>query len=129
MKKALLLGIAAFAFGGLTSCSNILEDSGVNPAAKAKTGELGIALEADASVSVTTKAGASDEVTLSDEEKKKFVITGTKAGGSSHIIFRPFKSRLVKVQLARHRAISSRYRISTYFNCFNGSIHKICECT
>lgn len=57
MKKILLLGIAALAFGGLTSCSNIMEESGINPTAKAKTGELSIALEADASVSVTTKAG------------------------------------------------------------------------
>ncbi|WP_455635742.1 DUF4493 domain-containing protein [Parabacteroides sp.] len=80
--KKILLGIAALAFGGLTSCSNILEENGINPTTKAKTGELGIALEADASVSVTTKAGTS-EVSLTDEEKKKFVITGIKEGGSS----------------------------------------------
>lgn len=83
MKKILLLGIAALAFGGLTSCSNILEENGINPTAKAETGELRIALDADPSVSVTTKAGAADQVTLSDEEKKKFVIKGTKDGGSS----------------------------------------------
>lgn len=83
MKKSFLLGLAALVFGGLTSCSNILEENGINPAVKAETGELRIALDADPSVSVTTKAGAADQVTLSDEEKKKFVIKGTKDGGSS----------------------------------------------
>lgn len=83
MKKSLLLGLAALAFGVLPSCSNILEENGINPAAKAETGELRIALDADPSVSVTTKAGASKEVTLTDEQKKQFVITGKKTDNTS----------------------------------------------
>lgn len=61
MKKSFFLGIVTLAFGIFLSCSNIMEESGMNPATKVKTGELGIALEADASVSVTTKAGASED--------------------------------------------------------------------
>ena len=55
MKQTFLLGLTAFALGFLPSCSNILEDSG-SPSAIAETGKLSLALEADASVNVTTKA-------------------------------------------------------------------------
>ena len=56
MKKTfLLLGIVAMALGNMTSCSNILEEEGTIPAS-AKTGTLTVALEADNSVNVTTKA-------------------------------------------------------------------------
>lgn len=65
----------AFALIFLPSCSNILEDSGA-PSAIAETGKLSLALEADASVSVTTKA--TTNVAISDEVKDKMVITGTK---------------------------------------------------
>lgn len=79
MKKGLyeLLVIVALVF--LPSCSNILEDSG-SPSAIAETGKLSLALEADASVSVTTKATST--VTISDEVKNNLVITGTKEGSS-----------------------------------------------
>ena len=43
MRKSLLMGLAALAFGVLPSCSNILEESGINPAVKGETGELRIA--------------------------------------------------------------------------------------
>ena len=112
MKKALLLGIAALTFGVLPSCSNILEESGINPAAKVKTGELGIALEADASVSVTTKAETSNEVTLTDEEKKKFVIKGTKDGASSPIdlgTFADFANGAVKTVEVGTYSITAAY--------------------
>ncbi|WP_455620665.1 DUF4493 domain-containing protein [Parabacteroides sp.] len=112
MKRSLLLGLAALAFGGLTSCSNIMEESGINPVAIAKTGELGIALEADASVSVTTKAGTSDEVTLTDEEKKKFVIKGTKDGASSPIdlgTFADFANGAVKTVEVGTYSITAAY--------------------
>lgn len=73
------LGLIAFALVFLPSCSNILEDSG-SPSAIAETGKLSLALEADASVSVTTKAAST--VTISDEVKNNLVITGTKGGSS-----------------------------------------------
>lgn len=116
MKKSFFLGIVTLAFGIFLSCSNIMEESGMNPATKVKTGELGIALEADASVSVTTKAGASDEVTLSDEEKKKFVITGTKAGGSSPIdlgTFADFANGAVKTVEVGTYSITAAYGTMT----------------
>lgn len=75
MTKIFPLGLTAFALGFLPSCSNILEDSGA-PSAIAETGKLSLALEADASVSVTTKA--TSNVAISDEVKNKMVITGTK---------------------------------------------------
>ena len=79
MKQTFLLGLTAFALGFLPSCSNILEDSG-SPSAIAETGKLSLALEADASVNVTTKATST--VTISDEVKNNLVITGTKEGSS-----------------------------------------------
>lgn len=82
MKQAFLLGLTAFALGFLPSCSNILEDSGT-PSAIAETGKLSLALEADASVNVTTKA--TSNVTISDEVKNNLVITGTKGGSPSPI--------------------------------------------
>ena len=77
MKQILLFGLTALALVFLPSCSNILEDSG-NPSAITETGKLNLALEADASVSVTTKATST--VTISDEVKNNLVITGTKGG-------------------------------------------------
>lgn len=79
MKQVFLLSLTAFALFFLPSCSNILEDSG-NSLATAKTGKLGLALESDASVSVTTKATSPTSVTISDEVKNNLVITGTKDG-------------------------------------------------
>lgn len=75
MKQILLFGLTALALVFLPSCSNILEDSGT-PSAITETGKLNLALEADASVSVTTKATST--VTISDEVKNNLVITGTK---------------------------------------------------
>lgn len=79
MKKTFLLGLTAFALFFLPSCSNILEDSG-NSLATAKTGKLSLALEADAFVSVTTKATSSTSVAISNDVKNNLVITGTKGG-------------------------------------------------
>lgn len=57
MKARILVGLVAVALGGLTSCSNILEENGViNNVAKGDTGELRISLSTDASVNVSTKA-------------------------------------------------------------------------
>ena len=77
MKQTLLFGLIALALVFLPSCSNILEDSG-NPSAITETGKLSLALEADVSVNVTTKATST--VTISDEVKNNLVITGTKGG-------------------------------------------------
>lgn len=79
MKKTFLLGLTAFALFFLPSCSNILEDSG-NSLATAKTGKLSLDLEADAFVSVTTKATSSTSVAISNDVKNNLVITGTKGG-------------------------------------------------
>lgn len=78
MKGNFLLGLIT-AFALFSSCSNILEDSG-NPSAIAETGKLSLALEADASVNVTTKA--TSNVTISDHVKNNLVIIGTKGGSS-----------------------------------------------
>ena len=57
MKAKLLVGLLTVALGGLTSCSNILEENGViNNVAESGMGELRINLSTDASVSVVTKA-------------------------------------------------------------------------
>ena len=57
MKARLLVGLLTVALGGLTSCSNILEENGViNNVAESGMGELRINLSTDASVSVVTKA-------------------------------------------------------------------------
>lgn len=77
MKQAFSLGLTAFLLLFISSCSNILENSG-NPSAIAETGKLSLALEADASVNVTTKA--TSNVTISDQVKNNLVITGTKGG-------------------------------------------------
>lgn len=66
MKNNVLLNLLVLASCFLLSCSNILEDSG-SPSAIAETGKLSLALEADASISVTTKATSTTSVTISDE--------------------------------------------------------------
>lgn len=75
MMRTFLLVFLELVF--LSSCSNILEDSGT-PSAIAETGKLSLALEADASVNVTTKTTST--VTISDQVKNNLVITGTKGG-------------------------------------------------
>lgn len=72
MKKSLLIGLAAVALGGMTACSNILEEEGiVSPSAK--TGTLTIALETDGSLDVATKSTTS-KVTLTEEQMKDFIV-------------------------------------------------------
>ena len=69
MKARLLVGLLIVALGGLTSCSNILEENGViNNVAESGMGELRINLVADGTLNVSTKSG---DITLSDEEKEK----------------------------------------------------------
>ncbi len=85
MKKSLLIGLAAVALGSMTACSNILEEEGViSPSAK--TGLLTIALEADGSVDVATKANGDvveNAATLTDEQKTQFIITATNIANTS----------------------------------------------
>lgn len=58
-----LIGLAAIVLGGMTSCSNILEEDGVsNVITKGETGTLCINLETDVSFDVTTKTGTETEV-------------------------------------------------------------------
>lgn len=60
MKTTILSGLIAVALGGLTSCSNILEENGViNNVAESGMGELRINLTTDASLNVSTKGGVS----------------------------------------------------------------------
>lgn len=52
-----VIGLAAIVLGGMTSCSNILEEDGVsNVITKGETGTLQINLVADGSLNVTTKS-------------------------------------------------------------------------
>ena len=82
MKTRLLAGLTALVLGAFTSsCSNILEENGViNNVAESGMGELRINLSTDASLNVSTKADVG--ITLNDEEKKKFVISGTMGSSS-----------------------------------------------
>ena len=57
MKARLLVGLLTVALGGLTSCSNILEENGViNNVAESGMGELRINLVADGTLNVGTKS-------------------------------------------------------------------------
>lgn len=68
MKATILSGLIAVALGGLTSCSNILEENGViNNVAESGMGELRINLTTDASLNVSTKGG---ETEVAINEKK-----------------------------------------------------------
>ena len=61
MKARLLVGLLTVALGGLTSCSNILEENGViNNVAESGMGELRINLTTDPTVEAITKAGSED---------------------------------------------------------------------
>lgn len=54
-----VIGLAAIVLGGMTSCSNILEEDGVsNVITKGETGTLQINLVADGSLNITTKVEA-----------------------------------------------------------------------
>ena len=69
MKARLLVGLLTVALGGLTSCSNILEENGViNNVAESGMGELRINLTTDASLNVSTKGGEGTEpVNINDK--------------------------------------------------------------
>ena len=72
MKARLLVGLLTVALGGLTSCSNILEENGViNNVAESGMGELRINLTTDATLNVSTKAA--EEVTT---DKSSVTIKG-----------------------------------------------------
>lgn len=86
MKARLLVGLLTVALGGLTSCSNILEENGViNNVAESGMGELRINLTTDASLNVSTKAEVPSGITLTDEQKKSFVLTATKGSDSKNL--------------------------------------------
>lgn len=89
MKARLLVGLLTVALGGLTSCSNILEENGViNNVAESGMGELRINLTTDASLNVSTKAAGSEETSepnaitskvmelLNQTNADEFTITG-----------------------------------------------------
>lgn len=61
-----IIGLAAIVLGGMTSCSNILEEEGVaNVITKGETGTLCINIETDASFDITTKSGSDESVVSS----------------------------------------------------------------
>ena len=71
-----LIGLAAIVLGGMTSCSNILEEDGVsNTITKGETGELRLNIVTDSSLKVETKATVSTTVPNTD-----FTIYGTPQG-------------------------------------------------
>ena len=82
MKARLLVGLLTVALGGLTSCSNILEENGViNNVAESGMGELRINLSTDASVSVVTKgindANGNYIIKVTEKENKTTIIKKT----------------------------------------------------
>lgn len=63
-----VIGLAAIVLGGMTSCSNILEEDGVsNVITKGETGKLRLNLVTDGTLNVTTKA--TDEETIANTLK------------------------------------------------------------
>ena len=79
-----LIGLAAIILGGMTSCSNILEEDGVsNVITKGETGTLQINLVADGSLNVTTKS----EVDLTTDYSlflDDFTVTLTNTNNTEH---------------------------------------------
>lgn len=64
MKTRLLSGLTALLLGGLTSCSNILEENGViNNVAESGMGELRINLTTDANLNALTKSDSNPSTT------------------------------------------------------------------
>lgn len=85
MKTRLLSGLTALLLGGLTSCSNILEENGViNNVAESGMGELRINLSTDASLNVSTKAEAGKE-NVQNITKYQGTITVTTTKGNDVI--------------------------------------------
>lgn len=77
-----VIGLAAIVLGGMTSCSNILEEEGVaNTITKGETGELRINLVADGSLNVTTKG---TNVSTADIDISQFDV---KAIGPSNNVY------------------------------------------
>lgn len=86
MKTTILSGLIAVALGGLTSCSNILEENGViNSSAQSGMGELRINLTTDASLNVSTKSGEEEEDLSTSYESLKgdFEVTLTAPTGTT----------------------------------------------
>lgn len=84
MKTRLLSGLTALLLGGLTSCSNILEENGViNNVAESGMGELRINLSTDASLNVSTKATTKENVENIETHKGNIRVTTTKGDNVS----------------------------------------------
>ena len=120
MKARLLIGLLTVALGGLTSCSNILEENGViNNVAENGMGELRISLEQNPAVNVITKAGSfnDNKVTLSEEEINAFTIT---VGGVPELSgnYGDIKEKTVTV-VGRNYPISAEYGKMTDKFAFN----------
>ena len=95
-----IIGLAAIVLGGMTSCSNILEEEGVaNTITKGETGELRLNLVTDGTFNVTTKV---ENETKTDEQiiaetlekinKEDFTINGqgkivTETGSTDDVSF------------------------------------------
>lgn len=74
-----LIGLAAIVLGGMTSCSNILEEDGVsNVITKGETGELRLNLVTDGTLNVTTKSTDEEVIAnaLKGIDKNYFSING-----------------------------------------------------
>lgn len=141
MKAKLLSGLTALLLGGLTSCSNILEENGViNNVAESGMGELRINLSTDVSLNVSTKAEGSEETSepnaitskvmglLNETNADEFTITG-KGSVSSNILngtVESYKSgKVVPVDtysITAENSYDSNTRIATGRPHFKGEV-------
>lgn len=91
MKTRLLAGLTALVLGGLTSCSNILEENGIpNSVAESGMGELRINLVADGTLDAMTKSSdntAAIKTALETVNKNSFSINGTGTADDKSISF------------------------------------------
>lgn len=86
MKTRLLAGLTALVLGGLTSCSNILEENGIpNSVAESGMGELRINLSTDASLNVSTKALDEKHLVKTEISKEAFTIFGRTSEEQSYV--------------------------------------------
>lgn len=133
MKTRLLVGLVAVALGGLTSCSNILEENGViNNVAESGKGYLRISLDQNNVIEVNTKTISFDgaKLTIPEEDMKNFNIKATRKGEDSPIEgltgpYKDVKGSQVAVDPGTYTLSASYSSMSDNFEfdnpCFSGS--------
>lgn len=109
MKARLLVGLLTVALGGLTSCSNILEENGViNNVAESGMGELRINLVADGTLNAMTKADETRVKTV--VEKTAFKIYGKVEGSDAYTELCNYTEGSMTVPAKNYTSIRAEYK-------------------